>query len=208
MKSSYCTYFLRELYFSHVGCCDLGGSSAAEQEVDSHMEVSFEAFSRMSTGRSDVRIVEHRSICYAYTTRRLQSVYAHQWISTLPLRPAVLLNPRPCAYPRLIVRYPSLLREAAPVTVRTCSSKDGCWSDAPFAEIDAEMGFFWDALVLERVPRPPRAQLTSTPRLTLQSQTSAKTGVLIRTLRTGKMSGKRGGGATRSSATCTAKHAA
>lgn len=69
------------------------------------------------------------------------------------------------------------------------------------------MGFFCDELVFERVPRPPRAQLTSTPRLTLHSQTNANTGVLIRTLRTGKISGKRGGGVMRSSARWTAKHA-
>ena len=49
-----------------------------------------------------------------------------------------------------------------------------------------------DALVME--PNPPRAQLTSTPHLMLQSHVSTNTGVLINTLRTANKSGYLEGG--------------
>ena len=114
---------------------------------------------------------------------------------------------RACAYPRLIVRIPPLLGVAALSADRYCSdcpSAGNGWED-----VDAGRGDFCGlAGALERLPRPPMAQLTSTPRLMLQSQTSAKTGVLTRTFRTGKMSGRRAGGVMRSSATWTVRHAA
>ena len=64
-----------------------------------------------------------------------------------------------------------------------------------FDELDAGL-----CVAIDREPSPPSAQLTSIPRLMLQSQTSANTGVLIRTLSTGKMSGRRAGGEIKSSA--------
>ena len=62
-------------------------------------------------------------------------------------------------------------------------------------------------LVWENPGRPPIAQAISNPHLILQSQTRAKTGVLMRTLRTGNMSGYRAGGERTSSIPCKRKQA-
>ena len=106
----------------------------------------------------------------------------------------------PCAKPKLIVRIPLLLS--------IVTSPEGCPTFS-----SAEGVGFWlelepDVALDECDPRPLSDQLTSIPRLMLQSQTSTKTGVLISTLSTGKMSGRRAGGVKRSSATCRIAQAA
>ena len=52
------------------------------------------------------------------------------------------------------------------------------------------------------LPNPPSAHCISMPHLMLHSQTSTKIGVLIKTLRTGKISGYCEGGLIRSPRTC------
>ncbi len=140
-------------------------------------------------------------------THRRPTTHSSQWMSTLPLL-GIFRVCRPRAKPKLIVRKPWPLGDkgsvavlhAPPSTPLSGRPSDGNgWN---FAEDEiAIAGALLDAAAVdfERKPRPPRVQLTSMPRLMPQSQTSTKTGVLTRTLRTGKMSGRRGGGENKNS---------
>ena len=110
---------------------------------------------------------------------------------------------RACAYPKLLVLNP-----AARSTVCPSPRLDM----GPSVDVAApcvsrpSTGFGREEEAPD--PRPPIAHPTSMPLLMDQSHVKAKTGVLIRTLRTGKMSGKRAGGETSNSRMCSAKHAA
>ena len=105
----------------------------------------------------------------------------------------------PCAYPKLNVRIPEARSVASSGRVSPSAAEGSCTAGKGFC---APEGVFDD-----REPRPPSAQLTSTPRLMLQSQTRANTGVLTSTFSTGKISGNRAGGVNRNSAVWRTIHA-
>lgn len=99
-----------------------------------------------------------------------------------------------CAYPKLTARPPTCRRlplYLAPLSAGLAGSSDFALSGLA---VDFDKG--------DEDPRPPSAHPTSMPHLILHNHARTKTGVLIRTFRTGKRSGYREGGETRNSREC------